>query len=76
MLLVHHLLEHGSGVNARYVVVFEGWHERHGTRGHHEMLCVDVTHFAIFDVLDGDAAAFKDVPNGVVQQDAFVVVAS
>ena len=75
MLLVHHLLEHGGGINAWNVVVLEGRHERHGTCGDHEMLCIDVANLASDDVLDGHATAFKQVPNGVVQQDAFVVVA-
>ena len=76
MLLVHHFLEHGGGVDAWHVVVLEGRHEGHGTRGDHEVLRVDVAYLAVFNVLDGHATAFKQVPNGVVQQDAFVVVAS
>ncbi len=67
VFLVHHLLEHGSGIDARHVVVLEGRHERHGTRGDHEMLCVDVANLASDDVFDGHATAFKQVPNGVVQ---------
>ena len=73
--MVHHLLEHGGGVYARYVVVLEGRHERHGTRGDHEMLGINVSYFASDDVLDGHTTAFQQIPNGGVQQDAFVVVA-
>ena len=76
VFLVHHLLEHGGGVNARHIVVLKGWHEGHGTRGYYEMFSVHIANFLCDDVLQGDALAFQEVPNGVVQEDAFVVVAS
>ena len=76
VLLVHHLLEHRSGVNARHVIVLEHGHERHGTGGHYQVVGVDVTHLLGDDILQGDAASFEQVPHGVVQQDAVVVVAS
>ena len=75
VLLVHHLLENSGSVNARNVVVFKGRHKRHGTRGHHKMLGIDIADFLCHNVLQCDALAFEQIPNGVVEQNAFVVVA-
>ena len=74
MLLIHHLLEHGSGVDSRHVVVFEGWHEGHSTRGHHEILRINVGHLTSNEILHSNAWPFQDIPHCGVQQDAFLAV--
>ena len=74
MLLVHHLLEDGGGIDARDVVVLEGGHERHGTRGDDEVVGIDVGDLLGLDILDGDAAALEEVPHRGVEEYAVVVV--
>ena len=75
VLLVHHLLEHGCGVNTRHVIVLKHGHERHGTSSHYQMVGVDIAHLLGNDILQGDAATFEQVPHGVIEQDAVMVVA-
>ena len=75
VLLVHHLLEHSGGINAWHVVVFKRRHEGNGSRCHHQILSIHVSHLARDDVLDGHAPTFQQVPHRIVQQDAFVVLA-
>ena len=75
MFLIHHLLEHCGGVNTRHIVVFESRHERNCTRCHNKLLSINVGQFAADDVLYCQTAAFEDVPNGIVEQYAFVVFA-
>ena len=75
VLLVHHLLEHSGSIDARHVVVLERRHEGNGSRCHHQILSIHVSHLARDDVLDGHAPTFQQVPHRIVQQDAFVVLA-
>ena len=75
MLLVHHLLENGCRVHTRHIVVLEGRHEGHRTRGHHQVFGIDISHLLRHDVLDGQPRTLKDVPHRIVEQDAVVVVA-
>ena len=76
MLLVHHFLENGGGIHARNVVILKSRHEGYRTCGDYQMLGIYVAHLAVDDILDSYATTFEQIPNGVVQQDAFVVVAS
>ena len=76
MLLIHHLLEHSSGVHAWKVVVFKCRHKRHCTCSDDKMFSVDICHLLCHYVLDSYAFAFEQVPNNIIQQYAFVVVAS
>ena len=75
VLLVHHLLEDGSSVNTGHVIVLEHRHERHGTRGHYQMVGIDVAHLLGDDILQGNTPALEQIPHGVVEQDAVMVVA-
>ena len=75
MLLVHHLLEHGGGVNAWYIVVFKGRHERNGAGGHHQVLRVDVGHLARHDVFQGQTRTFENIPHRVAEEDTTRIVA-
>ena len=75
VLLIHHLLEHSGGVNARHVIVLKHRHERHRTSGNHQMVGIDVAHFLSDDVLKCYATTFEQVPHGVVEQDAVMIVA-
>ena len=75
VLLVHHLLEHRCGVNTRNIIVLKHGHKRHGTSGHNQMVGVDIAYLLGDDVLQGDTATFEQIPHGIVEQDAIVVVA-
>ena len=75
MLLGHHLLEHGSRIYSRDIVVLERWHEGNGSRSHHQMVGIDVGHLVGDDILDGHPTAFEQVPHRIVEQDILVVVA-
>lgn len=76
VFLVHHLLEHGGGVHARNIVVFESRHERNGACGYHQVVGIDIGNIARLDILDGYAAALEQIPNGAVEENALVAIAS
>ena len=75
VLHVHHLLDDGGGIDARQVVVLKYRHKRNRTSGHHQIFGIHVVDAAIFQILDGHAGTFEQIPNGGVEEDAAVVVA-
>ena len=75
MLLIHHLLEHSRRVHTGHIVVLKCRHKGHGTRGHYQMVSIDIANLLGDDILQGDAAAFEQVPHGIVEQDAVMAVA-
>ena len=75
VLLIHHLLEDGGGVDTRHVVILERGHKRHGTCSHDQMFGVDIRHLARDNILDSHTAAFKQIPHRIVEQDTLLAVA-
>ena len=76
VFLVHHLLEHRGGIYARHVVVLEGGHEGNSSCSHDEQFCIHIGHVATDNILDGYATPLKQIPDGVVEQNSFLTVAS
>ena len=76
MLHIHHLLDDGSGVNTRKVIVFKNRSERHSAGSDHQIFSIHIEYLVGFQVLDRNPLAFEQIPNGGVEADAGMVVAS